>query len=237
MRCRIMILSAGLILAAGFAAAQAVPQEPSGEIPELTAYHDVIMPIWHTAYPNKDYPALRAAASSVKEGAAKIYSAALPGLLRDKEAKWKAGVEAFRASVEAYLKAAAGTDDAALLAAAETLHARYEGLVRAIRPVLPEVDAFHKALYVVFHDYAPAKAYDKIRGASGDLLAKAEAAAKAELPARLSAKADAYKKAAAGLIDAAKALDAAAKGHDHEGMEKGVEKLHAAYQVLEGIFE
>jgi L-fucose isomerase-like protein len=234
---KIVTLAAGLWLVAGLSAAQAIHSEPTGDIPELTAFHDVIVPIWHTAYPNKDYAALRGFVPAVNEGAAKIYAAALPGLLRDKEAKWKTGVEAFRASVEGYQKAAAGTDDAALLLAAETLHARYEGLVRLIRPVLPEVDAFHKVLYVVFHDYAPAKAYDKIRGATGDLLLKAEAVAKAALPARLTAKAENYQKAAAGLVDAAKALDAAGKAHDHEGMERGVEKLHAAYQALEAIFE
>ncbi len=231
------MLAAGLLILSGLSAARATQTEPSAAIPELTAYHEVIVPIWHTAYPNKDYAALRAAVPSVNEGAAKIYAAALPGLLRDKEAKWKAGLEALRISVEAYGKAAAGTDDAALLAAAEDLHGKYEALVRVTRPVLPEVDAFHKALYVVFHDYAPAQAYDKIRGAAADLVLKAEALSKAVLPSRLSARAAAYQKAAAGLLEAAKALEAAGKAHDHEGMEKGVDNLHAAYQAVEIVFE
>jgi hypothetical protein len=219
------------------APAQTPPAETSSNIPELSAFHEIIYPIWHSAYPNKDYAALRGFVPRVNELASKIYAAKLPGILRDKEAKWKDGVAAFKASVDAYSKAAAGTDNQALLTAAETLHSKYEATVRLINPVLPEMDAFHQALYVVYHKYLPAKEYDNIRGATADLVTKAEAAAKAALPARLAAKTEAYKTAVAELIAAAKALDTAGKNHDHDGMETGVDKLHAKYQALEKIFD
>jgi hypothetical protein len=191
------------LVLAGSAMAQTPLPETSSTIPELTAFHEVVYPLWHTAYPNKDYAALRGLVPRINELAAKIFTAQLPGILRDKEAKWKEGLAVFKTSVEAYNKAAAGTDDPALLTAAEALHAKYEATVRLINPVLPEVDAFHQALYVVYHKYLPAKEYDNIRGATADLVAKAETAAKASLPARLAAKTDAYKAAAAELIDAA----------------------------------
>jgi hypothetical protein len=219
------------------APAQTPPAETSSNIPELAAFHEIIYPIWHSAYPNKDYAALRGFVPKVNELASKIYAAKLPGILRDKEAKWKDGVAAFKASVDAYDKAAAGTDNQALLTAAEALHAKYEAAVRLINPVLPEMDAFHQALYVVYHKYLPAKEYDNIRGATADLVTKAEAAAKATLPSRLAAKTEAYKTAVAELIAAAKALDTAGKNHDHDGMETGVDKLHAKYQALEKIFD
>lgn len=216
--------------------AQDMGQETKTEIAELAAFHEVIFEIWHTAYPAKDAKALRALAPRVNELAAKIYSVKLPGILREKEAKWKTGVAQFKASVDAYKAAAAGKDDAAMLAAAETLHTRYEGLVRTINPILKEMEAFHQGLYVVYHQYLVDKAYDKIRGASADLVAKAEAITKASLPKSQTAKTGSFKKAAAELLDAAKALDAAGKAHDHAGMEKGVEDLHAKYQALESLF-
>jgi hypothetical protein len=225
-----------LALFAGLAAAQEKSAETTSEVPELSAFHEIIYPIWHTAYPSKDYAALRGFVPQVNELAAKVYAAKLPGILREKEAKWKEGLGIFKKSVDDYNKAAQGKDDAALLLAAEALHAKYEALVRAIRPVLPEVDAFHQALYVVFHKYAPEKQYDSIRSATADLVAKAEAVTKATLPARLAAKAEEFKKAAAALVDAAKALDAAGKAHDHDGMEKGVDVLHTKYQAVEAIF-
>lgn len=225
-----------LALLAGLAAAQEKSAETTSEVPELSAFHEIIYPIWHTAYPSKDYAALRGFVPQINELAAKIYAAKLPGILRDKDAKWQEGLGIFKTSVDGYNKAAQGKDDAALLLAAEAMHAKYEALVRAIRPVLPEVDAFHQALYVVYHKYAPEKQYDNIRSATADLVTKAEALTKATLPARLAAKAEEFKKAVAALIDAAKALDAAGKAHDHDGMEKGVDVLHAKYQAVEAVF-
>ncbi len=215
---------------------QEMANETKSEITELTAFHEVIYEIWHTAYPAKDAKALRALLPRVNELAAKIYAAKLPGILREKEEKWKAGVAQFKASVDAYNAAAAGKDDQALLTAAETLHTRYEGLVRTINPVLKEMEAFHQSLYVVYHKYLVEKSYDKIRGASADLVTKAEAITKASLPKAQAAKTESFQKAAAELVGAAKALDAAGKAHDHAGMEKGVENLHTKYQALESLF-
>jgi hypothetical protein len=217
--------------------AQEAQGETKSEVPALTAMHDIIYPIWHTAYPEKDVKALRSYVPQIEEFAAKVYAAKLPGILRERQAKWDEGLTQLRKSVDGYKAAAAGTNDEALLKAAENLHTNYEVLVRTIRPVLPEVDAFHQVLYVVYHTYAPAKSYDKIREVSADLLAKAEALAKVTLPARLEAKAADYAKAAAELVEAAKQLDAAAKGHDHQGMLDGVDKVHVKYQVLEKLFD
>jgi inactivated superfamily I helicase len=232
-----LTLILALVLCAGTAFAQAQAEETKSEVPELTAFHDIIYPIWHTAYPAKDTAALRGFVPQINELAAKIYAAKLPGILREKEAKWKEGVATLKKSVEDYNAAAKGTDDPALLNAAEALHSNYEALVRALRPILAEMDAFHQVLYVVYHKHVPAKAFDGIRGVTADLVAKAEAVTKATLPARLSAKAEAFKKAAAELLEAAKALDAAGQAHDHDGMLAGVDKLHGKYEALQGLFD
>jgi hypothetical protein len=217
--------------------AQDVAAETKSEVPELTAFHEVIYPIWHTAYPAKDTKALRDFLTQINALAAKIYGAKLPGILREKEAKWKEGLAQFKTSVDAYNKAAAGKDDPALLTAAEAMHMKYEALVRVLRPVLKEMDEFHQSLYVVNHKFLPEKSYDKIRGAAAELVTKAEAITNAELPAAHKAIADAFKKASADLLAAARALDAAGKAHDHAGMETGVARLHAAYEALQGLFE
>lgn len=219
------------------ALAQDIAGETKSEVPELTAFHQIIYPIWHTAYPEKDYAALRKYVTDVNKLAAPIFTAKLPGILREKEAKWKEGVAVFKKAVDDYNNAAAGDDDQALLSAAEALHAKYEALVRTLAPVLKEMDVFHQALYVVFHTYLPDKAYDKIRGATADLVTKAEAITKATLPKRLEAKSDAFQKASAELLAAAKTLDASGQAHDHDGMEKGVDAVHAKYEALQKLFE
>jgi len=225
---------------AGFALlaqAQEMARETKSEVPELTAFHEVVYEIWHTAYPAKDVKALRGLVPRINELAAKVYAAKLPGILREKDAKWQAGVAQFKAATESYNAAAAGKDDQALLSAAEALHTKYEMLVRTLNPILKEMELFHQGLYLMVHQYLPEKAYDKIRGASADLVSKAEAVTKAALPKSREAKAEAFKKAAAELLEAAKALDAAGKAHDHAGMEAGVDQVHAKYQALEAIFE
>lgn len=208
-------------------------QETESSVPELSAFHEVIYPIWHTAYPEKDAAALRSYAPEVKAGAEKIYAAQLPGILHERKAKWEQGVAELKKAVEAYLAAAAGANDEALLAAAEALHSRYEMLVRIIRPVLKEVDDFHKVLYVVYHKYLPANDFAKIREASSDLAAKAEAVTKASLPKRLEPRTAAFRKAASELYAASQALAAA----EDASLGAAVEALHAQYQALEKIFE
>jgi hypothetical protein len=229
----------GPLLAAAFLAPAAFPQnqETESAVPELTAFHEVIYPIWHTAYPDKDYASLRSHAPEVKKLAEMVYSARLPGILRDKQAKWDLALAGLRQAVDAYLSAAAGTEDAALLEAAEVLHARYEVMVRTIRPVLREVDDFHKTLYIVYHKHLPGKEYDKIAEASGDLMVKADAIAKAALPKRLESKTQEFETAAQALLEAARALAEAAKSGRGESLAAAVEVVHTRYQGLEKIFD
>jgi len=219
------------------AAAPALSQETESTVAELSAFHEVIYPIWHTAYPEKDIAMLKSLVPQVNELAAKVFEAKLPGILREKQAKYDAGLAEFRKSVEAYNTAAKGTDDKALLDAAEVLHAKYEALVRAIRPVLPEMDAFHKVLYVVYHKDLADQKWDAVRAAAPDLKVKAEAVAKVELSARLQPKAEAFNAAAAGLVEAAGALAALGPQADGAAIEAAVLKLHGRYQALEKIFD
>ena len=180
---------------------------------------------------------LKSLVPQVNELAEKVFAAKLPGILRDKQAKYDAGLAEFRKSVEAYNAAAKGSDDKALLDAAEALHAKYEGLVRTIRPVLAEMDAFHKVLYVVYHTDLPAKNWEAVRAAAPDLKAKAEAIVLAKLSARLEPKAAAFAKASGDLVKAAEVLAGLGAKADGAAVEQAVQKLHSRYQDLEKIFD
>ncbi len=219
-------------------AAGPVPaQETEGTVPEIAAFHEVIYPIWHTAYPDKDIAMLKSLAPQVNELAAKIFAAKLPGILRDKQAKYDAGLAEFRVSVEAYNAAAKGSDDKAMLDAAELLHAKYEKLVRTLQPVLKEMEEFHKVLYVVYHTDLPAKNWEAVRAAAPDLKAKAEAVTAAKLSTRLQPKAEAFAKASGELVKAATALAGLDPKADGAAVEQAVQKLHSRYQDLEKIFD
>jgi hypothetical protein len=219
------------------AAVAATAQETESAVPELAAFHEVIYPIWHTAYPDKDIALLKSLVPQVDELAAKVFAAKLPGILRDKQAKYDAGLAEFRKSVEAYDAAAKGADDQALLDAAEALHAKYEMLVRVIRPVLKEMDEFHKVLYVVFHTDLPAKNWAAVRAAAPDLKAKAAVIPGAKLSTRLQPKADAFAKAAGDLVQAVDVLAGLGPKADGAAVEQAVLKIHSRYQDLEKIFD
>ena len=235
LRSSIALILACAVGASAFAAGQE-SRETESAVPELEAMHEVIYPIWHDAYPNKDVAALRGLVAEVERLAGNVAAAELPGILRDKEAKWKAGLDELKKAVEAYKAAAAGSDDQALLDAAELLHMHYEMLVRTIRPVLKEVDAFHKVLYVVYHKYLPDKKYGEIRTVASDLVAKAEAVTKATLSKRLEPRTAAFQEAAGKLLAAARALEAACAAGAGLEIEKAVESVHSSYQALEIVF-
>jgi hypothetical protein len=230
-------LALALSVAVGVITLARPQQETSTTVPALDAFHEVIMPMWHTAYPNKDYATLRKIAPDVEAGVAKIAAAKLPGILHEKETAWAKGLAELKAAAAAYTKAATGTDDAALLVAAENLHTIYEAQVQVIRPVVPEMNEFHKTLYVVQHTYVPEKKWAEICKVSGELQTKAEAIAKATLPKRVAGKTDAFKQASSALAADAQALVTACKMNQAAGIEKAAEALHSRYEGLGKILE
>jgi hypothetical protein len=212
-------------------------QDTVWRVPELDEFHDVIYPIWHTAYPEKDYASLKKYVEEINIKAKKIYTATLPGIQREKQLKWNEGVMQFQTSVEDYNKFAAGDDNEGLLKAAENLHSKYEMLVRIIRPVLKEIDEFHKVLYVVYHDYLPNKKYKMIIKVSDDLVKKAKAITNAKLSARLEPKKDAFNLAAAELLTSTQELKKRAKSKSKVTVDAAVENMHSKYEKLAAIFE
>lgn len=217
-----------------FASAQnEFKEETNTNIQELADFHEIIYPIWHTAYPAKDYDALRSYVEEVNEKAEKIYLVKLPGILREKEEKWKKGVEEFKYAVEKYNEAASSGDNESLLNAAEELHTKYENLVRIIRPVIKELDEFHKILYVIYHKYYPDKKYEEIRKQCDALRETSSKLLSAKLPKRLESQKEKFNELTNNLI---KSVDELCKAKDKD-MDKAVEKMHSNYEAIQDLFE
>ncbi len=212
-------------------------QDTVWRVQELDAFHEVMHPIWHDAYPAKDFGALKKFVDEVNIKAKAVYSASLPGIQRDKQLKWNEGVVQFQAAVEDYNKFASGDDSLGLLKAAENLHTKYEMMVRIIRPVLKEMDEFHKTLYVVYHDYLPNKLYKKLSKVTDKLIKQAKAITKAKLSARLEPKKDAFNLAASDLLISTQDLKKRVKKNNKISIDAAVENMHTKYQNLESIFE
>lgn len=228
-----MVITILFLLSSLLNAQEIDKHEIDSSVPELDNFHEVIYPIWHTAFPEKNYDMLRGFLAEVNDLASKIYSAKLPGILRDKQAKWDAGIKTFKAAVDAYNTAVNGTDNQALLDAAEKMHADYEMLVRTIRPLTKEIDEYHKLLYVVFHKYMPENDFTAIKNIANEMITKSEAIKTGKTTKKIESKKADFDKAVDELILETKTL----LNVNQDNFKSIVNKVHTKYANLEKIFD
>lgn len=212
--------------------------EINSSVQELSDFHEVVYPLWHTAYPNKDYAMFKQLLPDVKAGVEKINSAVLPGILRDKESEWKKGLEKLNKSEGEYSKSCEENNEAGMLSSAEELHSNFEMLVRIVKPVTKEVDEFHKVLYMIYHHYGPNKNTEELGKAIDDLYKRADELKNCVLPKWASDKKDNFTKAADELFNSTKELkDLKDSKSDEKSINAGIEKVHTNYQKLEVLFD
>jgi hypothetical protein len=222
-----------------FAQTEIDPAEITSSVPELSDFHEIIYPMWHDAYPAKDYNALKGFVPQIKASVEAINRAKLPGILRDKEAEWKSRLDELNISAQNYYDAVNSNDNDALLKAAERLHSAYEKMNRVIRPVIKEIDDYHQTLYIIYHKLYPDQKFDEIAGLINDLIIKAEAIMNYpgdRLKQRLGDNIGKFDITAKQLFNATISLKEALNGDDLKKKNEAVESLHTAYQDLEAVF-
>lgn len=244
------ILSAGLALMLTAAVArggdtQTPPAEGSvcsdadlkSEVPALSAFHEVIAPLWHEAWPAKNLNQMRELLPEIDADIAALRKTELPGILRDKKPKWDEGVAACATHAAALRKALDGNKEQAALDAAEALHASFEDLARTIRPRMPELDAYHQVLYRVYHFDRPNKDLTSLAAHSEEMTAKCATLSAAAIPKRYEGKTEQLKTRFADLCAATQDLNTACAGKDEKTVDAAVERVHSAYRVCEQVFE
>ncbi len=211
--------------------------EETFKVPELKAMHEVIHPMWHDAYPNKDVKTLKNLYPEIEKHFRALQKVTFPANMEDKAHRWKMGLTKMEKVLEAYQQAIQNNQDDALLAAAKDLHDAFEYLVKVVNPPLPEADAFHQVLFKVFHDYLPNEKWDQIRQIIPEFQSRMEALKKASLPKKLEGKQKVFKAAVAELSRAVEALGKQQTTSDNEALKEAVLKVHDAYENLEKILE
>ena len=237
-----LVLVLILSILSGFNIIKAQQDDHSTEItstvPELFDFHEVVYPMWHTAYPNKDYALFKQLLPDVNAGVEKIYAAKLPGILRDKEDEWNAGLDKLRSSVKDYNKACEENNEVAMLTSAEELHSNFEMLVRIVKPVTKEVDEFHKVLYMIYHHYGPNKNTEELNKAIDDLYLRANELKNCLLPKWATDKKEDFTKADDELYESTKELKGLKDSKANvKQIDSGIEKVHTNYQKLEALFD
>ena len=214
--------------------------EITSSVPALTDFHEIIFPMWHTAYPAKDISALKGYVPQIKASMEAINNAALPGILKDKEADWKNHLKEFNVAAENYYKASEENDEEALLIAAEQLHYNFEMMNRVIRPVMKEIDDYHQTLYIIYHKLYPDKKYDEIAKLMDILIEEADAITKYpqdKLNKRLGNSISKFDLASKELYNATVSLKEVLNENDSMMKDEAVRHVHTMYQNLESVFE
>jgi len=212
-------------------------EDLKAEVPALSAFHEVIQPLWHDAWPNKNYGLVKELLPQLQSHVTAVAAAKLPGILRDKQSKWEAGVNKVKSTLADREKSVSGNDEQGMLDAVEEIHSDFEQLVRIVRPRMKELEAYHVLLYQVYHYYMPGKNYDKLRDAAAEMAGKSEALLAAKTPRRIEAKDAQFKSAVKELHAATKALAEAVKGNDTAAIDAAVEEAHTKYVDVEHMFD
>jgi hypothetical protein len=218
-----------------------VPEVPAeelvAEVAELDAVHDIMAPLWHEAFPAQDFAAIESAVPEFEAGLAALDAVELPGILRDKQERWDAQKQLLMESYAGLKAAAESGDQAQMLAYTEAFHMNYEGMVRIIRPVSPELAAFHQHLYGLYHYYGPGYDLEKIGAAATDMAAAIPPLQSVELPSRLADHQGHYEMVVTELGEAVGALMATLDDPNRSDVEAAIEAVHAAYSEIEGIYD
>jgi hypothetical protein len=172
-----------------------------------------------------------------QEGLTALGAAGLPGILQDKQADWESGIERLFQSYQTLRGAVDAGNEDEMLANTEAFHMNYEGLVRIIRPVVPELEAFHQHLYGLYHYYGPGYDLEKIQGAAEAMAEAVPPLQAAQLPERLAEHQESFGAAVSSLGDQVALLLAALQDPDRDQVEAAIEGVHSAYEAVEAIFE
>ncbi|HAP34991.1 MAG TPA: hypothetical protein DCQ28_03270 [Bacteroidetes bacterium] len=215
-----------------------LPDETSGRVPELDAFHKPIFALWHEAWPAKDIQTLKELFPQIDSAFKTLTAATLPGILRDKQMRWDEKKGELRSAVDEYRQSAKGNDTSRILRAAENVHMLYEHMVRIVRPVTQQIDDFHRVLYSLHHYYLPEKNITMIKANAEDLANAMNAVDTVMLSKRLEKKKDQYEKRRGLLSDAVKNYVAAVRtSKPIDALIKLESVVHSRYQMVEKVFE
>lgn len=233
------IVIAGIACQKGNDAKEPEPtrEEITASVPELDDLHEVIHPLWHSAFPEKNYDLIKELLPQLDSLTARVDTAQLAGILQDKQADWDEGKKNLKLTMSSLHKAVAADDKEAMLKEVEALHAAFAGLMRVVRPKLPELENFHQEMYKLYHYYLPNYDLDKIRATAPVMQEKINTLKQLELSGRFAAHKEKFDLAIAELENAVTGLNTVVQSGNKNAITEAIEKVHSAYQSADLVLE
>ncbi len=165
------------VLSFGFAAAQEANCPSSAAANEghsaFEAFHKVIAPTWHSAWPQKDYEAMFAAGPKFDSAFAPINKMPVVFKTEVRARRFEENRMNFRKLVKEYSSACAARDSAKVYQVLPELHDAFEATASSLLPVnYPEFDGFVVTLDLLKDKHIPEGNMDGILGSSETLIEK-----------------------------------------------------------------
>lgn len=191
---RIAIVLVGLLgMLAVSALGQMCPAERAAEhgMDPFAAFHKVVAPVWHEAWPNKDYETLIAAGPKFKE-AFEAIAAMKPEVTNEKRlARFEELRTEFGKYVNAYADAAAKGDKEAVYEVTPDLHEYFELTASSLLPVhYPLIEGIIMTKNMILETHMPADNRDGIIGSTETLVIKLDSFDSKDIPEELAESAD-----------------------------------------------
>ncbi len=147
-------------------------------------FHSVLYPMWHEAYPKKDFKAIREQVPMFKQKLmALIVIPAPDNMEEEKRQDFLTKRQELAFYVDQYSKAAADTVDSTLAKAFEQMHWGYEELDKVFMVEIKQLDKFHETLYFLWHKALPAEDYKAVKNTVPVLKAEMDSLMAFQLPA------------------------------------------------------
>lgn len=211
--------------------------ELDADVPALQDLHGVVYPLWHDAYPEKDYALIKELLPEADSLTQKLDEAELPGILRDIRPDWDLGKDNLKSSLQALHSAVEENNKDEMLMQVEAFHSAFEKLIRLIRPMVPELEDFHQEMYKLYHYYMPNYELPNIRLAVTAMQQKLLPLIDVQLPQRLAEKQGQFDAAVQELGTQLSNLSEVVGQEDKDLIKDAVEQVHTAYQKTEAVFD
>lgn len=207
------------------------------EVPQLETLHKSIYVLWHDAYPNKNYELIKSTMPELETSVGDLSTAKLPDIMHNRQSKWDSEIKGLQDNLAGLKKSVAEDNQETMLAYTESIHSSFEKLVRVLRPKLAELDSFHEDLYTLYHKYMPAGDIAAIKALIPSMKDKADKLKMAKLTRGLAEKQAAYDERVTELQAAVSEMEKAAnKGNSKKTIAAG-EKVHTAYERIDGLLQ
>lgn len=204
----------------------------------LDDFHQILAPLWHEAFPKKDFKSIREQAPLLQEKLLAIVRLKPPvDLPKEKLQSYLTQRQELAFYVSQVTLAAADTVDSALASAFEQMHKSYEELAKVFTVEIKELDSFHETLYFIWHKALPDSDYQAIKKTIPELKAKVDSLMKVSVPYGCKVKKEEFEKGKAALKDAVyQVADACEKGTNQK-IDEALNLMHERFMELNSVLK